>query len=358
MYALVQSAPALSLLIGGLAIGFGLGFLLQRTQFCAMGGISDIVMFGDWRRFRSWVLAGAVALVGAHTLEAYSIIDLERTRFLGARINWLGALGGGFVFGIGMILAGGCASRNLVRAGSGDLRALLILMVIASFAFATVSGVFGHMRVSLSDATAFNPNMMGSTSQHLGDFVASASTALRSTIRLSVVVIVALGLAVFAFYDKTFRSSPRHVSAGIGVGLAVVGAFALTGLAHDDFADRPIALEGLSFVVPLGSAFDWFERATAIGLPGFAAASVIGTLLGSFVGALSNGRFQLQTFVDVDDTVRHLGGAALMGVGGVFALGCTIGQGVSGLSTLSVGSLISVTAIIAGAVVALKWLMR
>lgn len=358
MHTLVQSNPALSLLIGGLTIGFCFGFLLQRTQFCVMGGISDIVMFNDWRRFRSWVLAGAVALIGAHALEAHGTVDLDQSRYLGARINWLGAVGGGFVFGIGMVLAGGCASRNLVRAGSGDLRALLILMVIASFAFATIAGVFGLMRVSLAEATALNSNLMGSANQHLGDVVAGASAAPHATIRLSVVGIVAVGLLAFVFQDTSFRSSPRHVVAGVGVGLAVVGAWALTGLAQDDFADRPVALEGLSFVAPLASAFDWFERATALGLPGFAAASVFGTLIGGFVGAQSSGRFQLQTFVDVDDTVRNLGGAALMGVGGVFALGCTIGQGVSGLSTLSVGSLLSIAAIVAGAVAALKVMMR
>ncbi len=358
MHTLIQSNPALSLLVGGLAIGFGFGFLLQRTQFCAMGSVSDIVMFGDWRRFRSWVLAAAVALVGAQLLEAQGIVDLDRTRYLGSRINWLGAVAGGFVFGIGMVLAGGCASRNLVRAGSGDLRALLILLVIASFAFAAIAGAFGQMRVNVSEATALNTTSLGSPSQRLGDIIAAASTAPATTIRLSVVGCVALAMVIFVFSDKTFRASPRHIISGAGVGLAVIAAWALTGLAQDEFADRPVAIEGLSFVAPLGSALDWFERATAIGLPGFAAATVFGTLIGSFIGAKTSGRFQLQTFVDVDDTVRHMIGASLMGIGGVFALGCTIGQGVSGLSTLSLGSLVSVTAIIAGAIVALKMMMR
>lgn len=358
MHALIQSNPAFSLLIGGLVIGFAFGLVLQRTHFCVMGGISDMTLFDDRRRFYAWVLAAAVAVIGAHGLEAHGIIDLERTRYLGSRINWLGALAGGFVFGIGMVLAGGCASRNLVRAGSGDLRAVFILLVIASFAFATISGVFGQFRVSLNEATAIRTNKLGAASQRLGDIAALAGAAPASTLRLSIVASVALLLLAMVFSDKSFRNSPRHIVSGVSVGFAVVAAWALTGLAQDDFADRPTPVEGLSFVAPLGSAVDWMERATAIGIPGFAAASVFGTLLGSFIGAMTSGRFQLQTFADVDDTVRHLIGASLMGVGGVFALGCTIGQGVSGVSTLSIGSFLSVIAIIAGAVTALKMMMR
>lgn len=358
MLDLVRFYAEHSLLIGGLVIGFAFGYVLQRTHFCVMGGLSDLVMFGDGRRLRAWLLAGAVAIVGAHVLEAFGVVDLSLSRYLGTRINWLPHLAGGFVFGIGMVLAGGCASRNIVRSGAGDLRALVLLLVIASFAAATISGVFGQLRVRLSTATAIDLQSFGIASQRLSDMTAPLSTAPDTTLRLTLASVVTLAVLAYVSSDRTFRTSPRHIVSGLVVGLAVTAAWALTGLVRDEFADRLIPIEALSYVAPLGAAVDWFKRSTAVGLPGLGAASVFGTLLGSFVAAKLSGTFRLQTFANVDDTLRHLGGAALMGIGGVFALGCTIGQGVSGLSTLSFGSILSVAAICAGAVTTLKIMAR
>ncbi|MCH9765996.1 MAG: YeeE/YedE family protein [Alphaproteobacteria bacterium] len=359
MQNLIQASPELSLLLGGLLIGFAFGVFLQRFNFCAMGAISDMVTFGDLRRFRAWMLAAAVALIGAQALDALSIIDLDRARYLAPRLNWLGHGAGGFVFGMGMVLAGGCASRNLVRAGSGDLRALLLLLVITTFAFAALSGAFGQLRFNLAQATQMDLQSHAVTSQHLGDVIgAGFGSAQPYGNRFVMALIFSVGLLGFVFASGEFRNSHRHIASGIGVGLCVVAAWALTGLAFDDFSDRPARLESLSFVAPLGDAINWFERATALGLPSFGAASVFGVLIGSFVSAKSTQTFALQTFADTNDTLRHLAGGALMGIGGVFALGCTIGQGISGLSTLAVGSLISVAAIIAGAITMLRYLMR
>lgn len=358
MYDLIQNNSALSLLLGGLVIGFGFGALIQRTGFCVMGSLSDAAGFGDTRRLRAWMLAIAIALIGTHLLEAYASLDLSQSRYLGPRLNWLGHAAGGFVFGIGMVLAGGCASRNLVRAGSGDLRSLMVVLVIGVSAYATISGVMGYARASLANATAVSMQSMDLPSQHLGDIIATLSFADPKTIRITVVSSIAVGLVLFALSDRAFRASPRHIISGIGVGLAVVAGWALTTLAHDAFADRPTIIQSLSFIAPIGAALDWFQRATAIGLPGFAASSVIGTLIGGFAAAQLSRSFALQTFHDVSDTVRHLIGAVLMGVGGVFALGCTIGQGVSGLATLSLGSIISVAAIVLGGIVTIRVLMR
>ena len=362
MHALLQLNPNLSLLLGGLILGFGFGFLVQRTNFCAMGAVSDMVVFGDARRMRAWLLAGAVAILGVHGLAAISILDLESTRYLSPRFNWFGNLVGGFVFGIGMVLAGGCASRNLVRAGSGDLRALLMLLVNASFAFATISGAFGQIRVSVAQATMIDLQAHGLTTQHMGDVLAGAFGAISTpdhltTNRRVMALITGLGMLGYVFAGRDFRTSPRHMLSGVGIGLLVIAAFALTSLAFDDFADHPSKIQALSFVAPLGEAINWFERATALGLPGFGAASVFGALLGSFVSAKTNHSFKLQTFADPRDTLRHLGGSALMGMGGVLALGCTIGQGVSGVSTLAIGSVLAMAAIITGAVVTLKAMM-
>lgn len=358
MPTLLQSNPALAVLIGGLIIGFVFGALLQRTQFCVMGAISDMVLFGDQRRLRAWLLAATVAIIATQLLDSAGFIDTGRSRYLGTQINWFTHIAGGLVFGFGMVLAGGCASRNLARAGGGDLRAFVVVLVVASTAFATITGVIGYMRVELAEATGLDIATLGARSQHIGDLVAAASSADRGTIRTTVSVVLLLALIAFVVKDKSFLTSPRHVISGLGVGMLVTAAWLLTSLAYDDFADRPVSVEALSFVSPLGKALDWLQRATAIGLPGFAAASVFGTLLGAIVAALVSGTFRWQTFADVPDTFRHLAGAALMGIGGVLALGCTIGQGVSGISTLSLGSLLSLLAIAAGAVAAVNVMMR
>jgi hypothetical protein len=149
-----------------------------------------------------------------------------------------------------------------------------------------------------------------------------------------------------------------HILSGLGGGAAVIAGWALTGLAYDEFALSPHNPVSLSFVKPTGDAMEWLERSTALGAPGFGAAAVLGTLLGTFSAAALTGRLALATFKDPGDTLRNLAGAALMGVGGVMALGCTIGQGVTGLSTLAPGSLIAVAAIVGGAVLGLKALER
>lgn len=350
--------PARHLCVAGGLIGLAVGIVLQRTNFCVMGGLSDATLFRDTRRLRAWLLAIAVALVGAHALEAWDITNLGRSRYLGGQINWLGHALGGFVFGIGMVLAGGCASRNLARAGAGDLRSLMVIVVLATFAYSALSGVFATTRVTLQTATAIEMEPHGLPGQRLSDMIGAASSAPEGTLRLTLACLTALALAATAFANADFRRAPRHIFAGVSLGVLVTAAWALTGLALDDLADRPVTTEAVSFVAPVGRALDWFERATAIGYPSFGASIVIGTLIGSFLSAWITKTLHWQTFHDVADTVRHLGGAALMGVGGVFAMGCTIGQGISGLSTLSIGSIISIAGIITGALVMLNTLAR
>jgi uncharacterized membrane protein YedE/YeeE len=142
------------------------------------------------------------------------------------------------------------------------------------------------------------------------------------------------------------------------VGLLVVAGWALTGLAFDELAARPIAPISLTYIRPTGDSIEWLERFTAAPLPGFGTASVFGALLGAFAAAMAAGRFRVMTFSDQGDTLRTLSGAALMGIGGVMALGCTIGQAVTGVSTLAVGSFLSFAAIVAGGLYGLRVLER
>jgi len=160
---------------------------------------------------------------------------------------------------------------------------------------------------------------------------------------------VVAGLIGLIVAHRAFLTSPKHVAGGVLVGLAVVAGWALTGLAFDELADRPVAPISLTFVRPSGDTLEWLARYTALGIPGFGVATLAGAVAGAALSALLQGRFRLAGFTDTDDTVRHLMGAAMMGVGGVLAMGCSIGQGVTGLSTLALGSFLAVPSIAAGA---------
>jgi uncharacterized membrane protein YedE/YeeE len=353
--AIAQNAP-LALALGGFLIGVLFGWTVYRTNYCAMGSLSDIHNFGDYRRFRAWILAAATALVGATLLEAAGVVDLTRSMYLAPSLNGAGHIGGGLIFGIGMVLAGGCPSRNLARAGGGDLRALMTLMVLGIVAFMTIAGVLAPARAALEGATSFA--LGGASTQGLGDLLAAHAGVARAGAKLVSAALIAAAALAYCFADAKFRRSPLHVLSGVAVGLAVIAGWALTGLAYDEMAARPAAPVSLTYIRPVGDTLQWLALYTATPMPGFGVASVLGALLGAFIAAIAMGRFRLATFADAGDTVRNLLGATLMGVGGVMALGCTVGQAITGVSTLALGSFVTFAAIVAGGFLGLRLLER
>ena len=348
---IAANAPA-ALATGGLIIGFVFGWIVFRTNFCTMGSISDFMSFGDYRRFRAWVLAAATALIGAQILDAYGIVDLRRSMYLSPQLDWFGNIAGGLLFGLGMVFAGGCASRNLVRAGSGDLRALVVLLVIGMFAYMSIGGILGPIRADLSSRTAVKLSEIGSTG--LGDIVAHTTGLTAANATALMTALIAGGALIYCFKDAEFRKSLPHVVAGIGIGLCVTAGWALTGMAFDDLAVQPVAPISLTYVRPTGDTLEWLQRYTAGPVPGFGVASTLGALLGAFAASASAGRFKFATFASTTDTLRNLFGAALMGIGGVMALGCTIGQAVTGVSTLAAGSFLTFAGIVAGGIAGIK----
>lgn len=340
----------------GLAIGVVFGMVLERTRFCAMGALSDLLAFNDRRRLRAWLLASAVAIIGAQSLQGAALIDLGLSIYLAPSFNWLGNILGGLMFGVGMVFAGGCASRNLVRLGAGDARAAVVLVVMGVCAYMTISGVLGPLRVALERATAIAlPN---ATDQSLTTLLSLATGWSRPATRWLVSSAIAGGLLVYCLRDGEFRRAPALWVGGIAVGMCVVAAWAVSGLAYDEFAATPQLPQGLSFVRPSGDTLEYLERYSANPVPDFGVATVMGTVLGAFVAALGAGRFTLAGFADRADTLRNLAGAALMGVGGVVAMGCSIGQSLSGVSTLAVGSLLAAVSLVAGGVLGLRMLER
>ena len=342
---------------GGLLIGIVFGGLIARTNFCTMGSLSDIANFGDWRRFRSWLLAVAVAILGVYWIETTGLGDMTKSLYVTPRLMVGGYILGGVIFGIGMVFSGGCVSRNLVRAGSGDLRALIVLWLIGGTAYMAIGGVMAEARVAFIDATSTDLAQLGIADQRISAILSRYTGLSTATAYLLSVVVVAGGIFVYAFKDRGFRTSPTHVIAGVGIGLCVVAGWALTAFTFDEFANNP-TLASLSYVRPAGDSIDYFMRFTADKTPSFAVATTVGALLGAFLMSLWRGRFHLATFSDPGDTLRNLGGAILMGFGGVTALGCTIGQAVTGFSTLALGSLITFVAIIIGGFIGMKLLER
>ncbi len=354
----LQENSSVSLAVGGFIIGYVFGYVVYRTNFCTMGSLSDILSFGDYRRFRSWLLAIAVSILGAQLLQAVGVVDLSRSMYLAPSFNWAGNILGGLLFGCGMVFAGGCASRNLVRAGGGDLRSLIVIIVCGIFAYMTIGGLIGPLRAELQETTQIDLTAVGADTQGVNALLEQLTGVGAAVSVWIVAAILAGALLVYCFSDKGFRSSPEHLTAGFAIGACILTGWALTGLAYNDFADRVQDPISLTYVRPSGDALEFLMRFTAEMIPSFGVATLFGVLAGSFSAAKMLGRFKIATFNDPDDTMRNLLGAAMMGVGGVLALGCTIGQAITGVSTLSMGSLLAFMAIVAGGVAGIKSMER
>lgn len=339
-------APNIVVAIAGGVAGALFGALAQRTSFCTMGGVSDLVLMGDGRRLRAWALAMAVAVLGTQVLAGFGLVDLGKSIYLGPNLGWFGAIAGGLAFGFGMVLTGGCGQRTLVRLGAGNLRSLVVLLVLAVTAYMTMRGLIAAARLPLEAWINLDLRGLGLDSQGLAPLLGRPVATLA----------VAGALLAYCFADARFRRSARDLVAGIGVGLLIVAGWVITGiLGQDDFEPQPVA--SFTFVAPVADSLQYMMTFTGASI-GFGVATVGGMLVGAFAAARLSGSFRLEAFSDRADLLRHLAGAAMMGVGGVFALGCTIGQGVTGLSTLAIGSLLAVAAIIAGAVGGVKYLER
>ncbi len=340
----------------GLGIGLLFGALTHRTNFCTLGAVADVVSFGDYGRARSWLLAIAVAAFGAQVLQYAELIDLKNSIYLGSSLNWLGGVIGGLMFGFGMALASGCPARQLARVGGGDIKALIVLMVIGLVGYMTLRGITGPVRLAIQDATSVDVTAYGFADQGLPTMLGAISGIAAPTISIVISAVFGLFVLWFCFSDREFRGSSNQVAAGLGIGVMIPLAWWATGVGlADDFDPQP--LESLTFVAPVGNSLQYLMTYTGTTI-NFGIATVGGAMLGAYLSAILSGRFALSVFANRADTIRHLIGGALMGFGGVTALGCTVGQGISGLSTLSLGSIIAVIGIVGGGYVGMKYLER
>jgi uncharacterized membrane protein YedE/YeeE len=345
------------------AIAFVVGIAMSRSNFCTMGAVSDVVNMGDWTRMRMWLAAIGVAILGTQLLAWSGTIDLADSIYTGPKLIWVSNVVGGLLFGFGMVLASGCGTKTLLRAGAGSLKALVVFLTLGLFAYMTLRGVFGVLRVGTVDRVALE--IAGG--QDLPRLLAGADAALQRTLHGVLGLVLGGALLAFAFASREFRTDRRNALGALVVGAGVVGVWFVSGhLGYVEEDPRTLEelfagthsgrMESLSYVAPTAYALEllmfWSDTTKYVSL---GIASVLGLVAGSSADALVSRSFRWEGLQGTEDTANHLVGGALMGVGGVTAMGCTIGQGLTGLSTLALGSMIAFAAIVAGGVAGLRY---
>ena len=361
----MQSTPDPALVAGlAFALAFVFGAVAYRVNFCTMGSIVDIATFGDWRRMRMWLLAIVVAIVGTALLQAAGLIDTAKTIYTTARVPWLSHVVGGFLFGFGMTLASGCGSKTLIRAGAGNLKSWIVLVFLAATAYMTLKGVFAPLRANGLDTVRLDVRAPTSDLPAL-----AAAAGLGAAVRVWLPLLVAAGLAAFVFASRAFRASRGMIVGGLVIGAVIVGGWYVSGhlgytpedpqtLEEHFVATNSGRMESYSFVAPAAYLLEllmlWTDQSRVVT---FGIAGVLGVLAGSAAVALATRTFRWEGFASVEDIGNHVAGAVLMGFGGVTALGCTIGQGLTGISTLAIGSILTFAAIVAGCAGAVQYQM-
>jgi hypothetical protein len=348
----------------GFGLGVIFGFFANKTNFCTMGAISDVVNMGDWGRLRAWLLAIAVAIIGTNYLAYSGTINIAKTIYTGQSLPWLAHIVGGHDFGIGLTLASGCGNKTLVRVGGGNLKAVVVFIYMAYAAQLTLRGVFAPIRVNLLQASAVTAQLpTNQTLPHL--FGASFGLDL-ATAQMAFALAIGGALIAFAVFNKQFWENKDNLLAGLVLGAVVVAGWYVTGkigFAEDPDTLQDIAFgtnsklaESMSFIAPSAYTIElwamWTDTSTVVT---WGVATVFGVGLGSFLYAVATHAFRWEHFVSAQDMFRHIIGGTLMGFGGVTAMGCTIGQGITGFSTLSVGSIITFAAIVVGAAATMKY---
>jgi len=358
-----------TVLWGGFALGLVFGAVAQRSNFCTMGAMSDVVNMNHWSRARMWLLAMAVAIAGATALHHLGQVNLAHSIYRrGTTLPWLSLLVGGTVFGIGMTLAGGCANKNLLRLGGGSLRSLVVLLFMAVSAYMTLKGLFGQWRTSWLDPVSVRLEGSALRDASLGQALAATTGLAAGPALLVAAAVVVLALLAFVFKDARFRRNPLQVGSGIALGALVVAGWYLSGhlgygenpetLEQVYFATNTRTLESLSYVAPTAFTLEllmlWTDKALH---PSFGITSLLGIVVGAALVARFTGAFRWEGFASIDDLKTQIVGAVLMGFGGVTALGCTVGQGLTGVSTLAIGSFIALAGLVIGCVATLKYLL-
>jgi hypothetical protein len=342
--------PAQIAVLSGLVIGLIYGSVGLLSGFCMMSGLRGWWAEGDSRLVRTYALAIGVAIAASQLLAARGTVDLGKSIYLQSSFSAPVMFLGGMLFGYGMVLSNGCGSRALVLLGRGNLRSFVVVIVLGIFAEMTLKGLIAPARIAGVQLSQITTKWL-SLPAALVNLGLSASLA-----RMLAASVISAAFIIFAFAHAPFRRSFGQVAAGLAVGLLIAAGWYATGyLGNDDF--NPVPVTSLTFIAPIADALQYAMLSTGSTL-NFGIATVGGVFVGSLITALATGRFELEGYRSPQHMLRSAGGAALMGTGGVMAFGCSIGQGLTGLSTLAVASFIAVAGIMLGTAIGLRGALR
>jgi len=355
-------------LVYGFVVAVLLGAVVNKTNFCTMGAVSDWVNIGDTSRLKSWIFAMVIALVGVTVMELMELFTLDSSRppYRTTGLAWPRYILGGLMFGVGMTFASGCGNKTLVRIGGGNIKSIVVLLIAGVFAYLmTKTDFYGVVFHSWMNPMTIDLSVHGFTGQDLGSLAAGVVGSEDVQQYRTIFGVLVAAVALFILFKKAgLRDSLDNMLGGIAVGVAVLAAWYITagpmGQAWQEeveFMDEiPLGVgsQSFTFINPMGELLDFgLSGANQLFLT-FGLVSLLGVIVGSFIYAIVTKNFRIEWFVSGKDFLNHAIGAVLMGVGGVLAMGCTIGQGVTGVSTLALGSFMAMISIIIGCAMTMK----
>lgn len=366
----MESAIHLQVLFAAFAIGGVLGAVATKTNFCTMGAVSDWVNMGHTGRMRAWVFSMAVALAGVTVMEAAGWLSLGTSTFPPYRtpqFAWLRYIVGGLLFGVGMTLGSGCGSKTLIRIGGGNLKSVVVLAAAGVCAYLMMwTPVFERVFMPWIQPTTVDLSQYGMPTQEMGTIVAGM-LGMQATpaFKLGVAALVVVAMLLYVFRSRDFRESRDNMLGGLVVGLAVAAGWYVTGgapgKAWKEYAEMAtdvpsrVLTQSYTFISPMGDTVHYLLDADNLLLINFGMAGFAGVVIGALVYSLASRGFRYERFTSTKDFGAHLLGGSLMGIGGVLAMGCTVGQGITGVSTLAMGSLLAFFSMVIGAAATMKY---
>ena len=335
----------------GVAAGICLGYVARINRFCTLSAFERFWYAGDATGLRTWALAAAIAMIASQSLQIFGLVDLRESFYLSDQFGLTGAIAGGLMFGLGMALVGTCGFGAVVRLGGGSLRSLVVLIVLGLAALSAQRGLTGQLRIPLVDNLAIDLSFAGDQS-----LTSLISVPFGVNLTVAIIGLAGIAILVWIFKDRGYRQNLAQIATGTIIGLAIAfGWLASTWASRNAF--EPVQIEAGSYVVPVGDTIMQLVTHTGT-LPDYGVGLIAGTLLGAMIGAWRKKDARWEACDDARELGRHLLGATLMGVGGVFAMGCTVGQGITGFSTLAISAPIVFLSIAFGAKLGLAWLIE